>query len=309
MRLRTVIVVFLLALGLSAVVQFATTGRTGPNTKTPSTLDSPEVSRIVSMAPSITEDLFALGLGDRVVGVTRYCIYPEEAQKKTQVGGFMDANFEAIVATRPDLVVILTAHEEVRTTLATLNIRTLTVDHRTVDGILDALTTIGIVCGVPDTAEQLTRSLRDRVEQIRQKTEGLPRPTVLISAGRDLSLGRIQEVYAAGQGEWYHEIIVSAGGENAYPDDGNRFPVLTGEGLLRLQPEVIIEMVSHLDERSYTREDIVAQWDRFDEIPAVRNKRIHILDGNHVTIPGPRFVQVLEDLARVLHPEIDWDTP
>ena len=309
MRLRTVIVVFLLAFGLSAAVQFATTGRTGPDPKSPSTPDAPTVSRIVSMAPSITEDLFALGLGDRVVGVTRYCIYPAEARTKTQVGGFMDANFEAILATNPDLVVILTAHEEVRTTLAALNIETLTVDHRTVEGILDALTTIGNACEVSETAQELTHALRDRVEQIRQKTTGLPRPTVLISAGRDLSTGRIQEVYAAGQGEWYDELITAAGGKNAYPNDGNRFPVLTGEGLLMLQPEVIVEMVSHLEERGYTREDIIAQWDRFTEIPAVRNKRIHILVGNHVTIPGPRFVHVLEDLARVLHPEIDWDTP
>ncbi|MCH7960422.1 MAG: ABC transporter substrate-binding protein [Candidatus Hydrogenedentes bacterium] len=309
MRLKTVILVFLLALGLSAAVQFATTGRTDPDTETASTPDTPTYSRIVSMAPSITEDLFALGLGDRVVGVTRYCIYPEEALDKAQVGGFMDANFEAIVATRPDLVVILTAHEEVRTTLATLNIETLTVDHRTVEGILDALTTIGNACGVADTAEDVTRALRDRVEEIRQMTAGLPRPTVLISAGRDMSLGRIQEVYAAGRHEWYDEIIIAAGGENAYPDDGNRFPVLTGEGLLRLQPEVIIEMVSHLGERGYARESIIAQWDRFPDIPAVRNGRVHVLAGNHVTIPGPRFVRVLEDVARVLHPEIDWDTP
>lgn len=265
--------------------------------------------RIVSMAPSITETLFALGLGDRVVGVTRYCDYPREAETKAEVGGFVDPNYEAIVALKPDLVVLLVIHEDARKRLSQLEIRALQVDHRTVDGILESFERIGGVCDVEAAAQALIRSCRERMAAIAAKTEGLDRPRVLLSSARALGSGRIDSVYVAGHGQWYNELIRLAGGENAYPDDGIAFPEVSGEGLLRLDPDVIVEMVPKLDEASYTKQDIIDEWKTVPGLRAVQEGRVYVLGGDYVSVPGPRYVDVLEDLARILHPEVDWDAP
>lgn len=265
--------------------------------------------RVVSLAPSITESLYALGLGDRVVGVTRYCLYPPEAQQKTIVGGFIDPSYEAIVALRPDLVGLLEIHTEARMRLNTLDVPTISVDHRTIDGILMSFETLADRFGEPDAGDALVASCRARIDAVQQTIAGLPRPRVLLSSARDLGTGRIESVYVAGRGQWYDELIAYAGGENVYPDDGLAFPEVAPEGLLRLDPDVIVELVPKTENAAYTREDLLAEWRTVRGLRAVRDGRVHLMRGEYVSVPGPRFVDTLEDLARVLHPELDWGTP
>jgi iron complex transport system substrate-binding protein len=266
-------------------------------------------ARIVSLAPSITETLFALGLGDRVVGVTRYCEYPPEAQSRAIVGGFVDPNYEAIVTLRPDLAVLLVIHDEARARLHTLDVPVLLVDHRTVQGILDSFETIGRRCNAQDAAGALVASCRARIAVVERKTAGLPRPRVLISSARELGVGRIESIYAAGRGQWYDELLRLAGGVNAYPDDGIAFPEISPEGILRMDPDVILELVPKLEGARYSAGDILTEWKSIPGLRAVREGRTHLLSGSHVSIPGPRFVDVLEDFARLLHPEADWQSP
>jgi iron complex transport system substrate-binding protein len=265
--------------------------------------------RIVSLAPSITEVLFALGLGDRVVGVTRYCEYPPEAQTRAIVGGFVDANYEAIVELKPDLVGILAIHDEARAKLASLSIPVLSVDHRTIGGILDSFIQIADHCGVHDRGANFAADLQRRMDAVDRKTQNLARPRVLISSAREFGTGRIESVYAAGRGQWYDELLKLAGGENAYPDDGIAFPEISPEGILRINPDIIIELAPKVEMGKYTEAQIVAEWNSVPGLRAAQEKRIHLLTGSHVAIPGPRFVQVLEDFARILHPEIDWSAP
>ena len=260
--------------------------------------------RIVSMAPSTTEVLFALGLGDKVVGVTRFCNYPEAARALPKIGGFLDPNFEAILTIQPDLVVLLPVHGDTKTRIHDLGISTLVVDHRTLDGILDSIRSIGEACGAASEATTLLENLHARINSITQKVKGLPTPRVLLSAGRSLGGGRLEEVYVAGKGQWYDDIIHMAGGANAFEDEGVMFPALSGEGLLRLNPDVIVEMTPSLQDGDYTEADVIADWAALSSIAAVRNHRVHVLPQDYVTIPGPRFVNILEDLARILHPEI-----
>jgi iron complex transport system substrate-binding protein len=113
----------------------------------------------------------------------------------------------------------------------------------------------------------------------------------------------------AGRGQWYDELIACAGGENAYPADGLAFPEVAQEGLIRLDPDVIVELVPELESAKYSADDIVAEWRSIPGLRAVRGGRVHLLVGDYVSIPGPRFVDTLEDLARILHPEADWDAP
>jgi iron complex transport system substrate-binding protein len=263
--------------------------------------------RIISLAPSVTEILFALGLGDRVQGVTQYCLYPPEAQEKPRIGAHFDTNYEAILSLEPDLIVLLPVSTDARERFAELGLRTREVDHRTLKGILDSIAVIGKDCEVPDRSDALLEEIHARIEKVRRRVAGLERPTVLVSAGRTKGTDKLDEVYAAGRGQWYDDVIEMAGGRNALVEEGIPFPSLTGEGLVRLDPDVIVEMAQVNEERGITAESIVGDWDVLPELGAVREGRIHVLSGDHTTIPGPRFVQIVEELARVLHPDVDWD--
>jgi iron complex transport system substrate-binding protein len=133
--------------------------------------------RIVSMAPSITETLFALGLEDRVVGVTQYCNYPPEAQDKAKVGGFLNPNYEAILALKPDLVIMLDAEGQSRRVFDTLGLDTLELFHKDIDGILHSMETLGHTFGAEDKAERITSDIQNRLDrcQWQSNSRGLPR--------------------------------------------------------------------------------------------------------------------------------------
>jgi len=264
--------------------------------------------RIVSLAPSITESIFALGRGDRLVGVTRYCDYPAEAGKLPKVGGYLDPNYEAIIDCRPDLVITLGAseHGKVRRALAEMGVELMTLEHSTVDGILKSLPLLGRACGAPREAKRMVADFRARMKVIREKTSRRPRRKVLISFGRTMGSGGIKEVYVAGKDGFYDRIIELAGGTNAYARDVPRYPKVSVEGLLGLAPDVIIDLVPDMAEKNLTRRQVMAEWNVLTELEAVKNKRVHILTGDYVEVPGPRFVKLLEDVAQVVHPEVDW---
>lgn len=270
--------------------------------------DYPEAGyqRIISLAPSITEILFALDLGDRVQGVTQYCQYPPEATEKPKVGAHYDTNYEAILNLDPDLIILLPVSTDAQLRFDELGLRTLVADHRTLDGILDSIVSVAAACQVPDRADAILADLHRRMDVIRAKTAGLDRPSVLISAGRTKGSGRLEEVYAAGRGQWYDDVITMAGGRNVLVEEGIPFPSLTGEGLVRLNPDVIIEMAQEHEAEGITVEGIIRDWDVLPEMSAIRNKRIYVIAEDYSTIPGPRFINIVEDLARMLHPEIDW---
>ena len=143
------------------------------------------------MAPSITETLYALGLGDRVVGVTRYCQYPPEVKGKPQIGGYYDPNFEAIVALKPDLVVMLDEHELIAAGLRKAESEDaggMSQDHR---GIIESFRTIGRVCGKEAEGRRMAEQYETRLRRIRAKTRGLPRPRVLMALDRTFGQGHL----------------------------------------------------------------------------------------------------------------------
>jgi iron complex transport system substrate-binding protein len=259
-------------------------------------------ARIVSLAPSITETLFEMGLGDRIVGVTRYCLYPPEARTKPQIGGYYDPNFEAVAASRPDLVLTLTEHADARSELGRLGLSTLTLDHATVAGILSSVLQIGRACGCPGKAAALHERLSSRLKKIAERTSGRPRPRVLISVGRmsgDASTGRIT---VCGRKGLFEELIELAGGRNAFERDID-FPALSAEGVLEIHPDVIVDLWPDLKEKGLSPEAVRAQWKRIPGLEA----RISVIGESYAMIPGPRIVLLLEDLSRALHPEETHD--
>jgi iron complex transport system substrate-binding protein len=256
--------------------------------------------RIVSLAPSVTEILFELGLGDRLVGVTRYCRYPPEAQTKARVGGYVDPNYEGIVRLRPDLVILLTVHTAAGERLRHLGFATLTVDHTRIAGILTSIMTIGNACGAGKKAEALAGGISARMERIRNAAKGAGPPRVLISVDR--TTDALSSVYIAGKNTCYDEMISIAGGVNAYAGAA-AYPAVSAEGILQMDPQVIIDLVPSLDGRKKTREKALTQWNMLAGVEAVTAGRVFIFEQDYAVIPGPRLIILLEDMARAIHPE------
>jgi iron complex transport system substrate-binding protein len=247
-------------------------------------------------------------LGDRVVGVTRFCRNPPEARSKRTVGGYYDPNYETILSLRPDVVIMLPEHEEQKRHVTRLGLRVLVLDHRGIDGILDSIATIGQACGAEEKAATLARDLRGRIERVQHKTNRLPRPRVIVSVGRNMGSGALRSVYLSGRQGFYNELIELAGGENAYQGSA-AFPVFSVEGIARLNPDVIIDLVTDLEEHGWERARILKEWETAFPVNAVRNGRVHVLGQDYVVVPGPRFILILEEIARIIHPEAGWEKP
>jgi iron complex transport system substrate-binding protein len=264
-------------------------------------------SRIVSLSPSITEILFALGLGDRVVGVTRFCKYPPEALKKKVVGGYYDPDYEAIIRLHADCIIMLPEHAASKKNIESLGAAVLVVDHTTIERTLCSIGEIGAACGVAARSKSLADSLRLAMARIGKKTSGLPRPRVLVTIGRGMASGSLDNLFIAGKGTMYDEFLTLAGGINALKGDAGHFPQVSLEGIYGLNPDVIIDMVPDLWEYKLTKKKVAAEWEKADRVKAVADNRVYLLEDDFVTIPGPRMVKALEQMARAIHPEAAWE--
>jgi iron complex transport system substrate-binding protein len=261
-------------------------------------------SRIVSMAPNITETLYALGQDARVVGVSRFCTYPPEVAGKPSVGGYLDPNYEAVAVLEPDMVLILTEHGSVRGWLDELGIAHQTMGNRTVGEIIGTIKTVGSLCDAESAADSLIADITARMDRIRDATSvhGLPR--VLVSIGRTLGSGTLSDVYIAGAGTFYDELIRLAGGTNAYDTGTIAYPLMSAEGILHLNPDIIIDLVQDVGDSGDERSMVMREWESVPKVAAVRDGRVHLLTGSHAVVPGPRFILLLEDMAKILHPEV-----
>ncbi|MBT4482452.1 MAG: ABC transporter substrate-binding protein [Candidatus Latescibacteria bacterium] len=268
------------------------------------TSDKIVFNRIISMAPNITETLFALGLGNRVAGVTDFCNYPYEAREKAKVGGYFNPNYEAIAALEPDLVFVLPEHEEIRNYLRVLGIQYRVVHNRTVGEILDTIMTIGRICGVEEQAREMVEDINYRMDNIQKRTESKPHPSVLIVISRTIGTGSLKDVCVAGKNTSYDELITFAGGRNAYVGVSITYPALSAEGLLNINPDIIIDLIPDTESKGLDENMFLKEWESVSSLEAVNNNRVYIISNDYAFIPGPRFIIFLEDLARIICPEI-----
>ena len=211
--------------------------------------------RIISLSPNVTEILFALGLGDKIVGVTRFCSYPPEAKKKMKVGGYLDPNYEAIVSLKPDVVVLLSGFESIKNSLSELGIKYLEVENKTVAEIMESIDYLGKQFSVEQQAKTILAEMRSKINRIKQKTNHSTRPKVLIVVERNLGTGAIEDVYVAGKNTFYDELINMAGGINAFEDEKIAYPIVSAEGIIHLNPDFIIDLIPQLDQTGFERYD------------------------------------------------------
>jgi iron complex transport system substrate-binding protein len=259
-------------------------------------------SRIVSMAPSVTEVLLALGLEERLVGVTRFCRLPARVGERARIGGFLDPNYEAIVALVPDLVILIPESLDPRGRLPDLGIPVLVTQQMSVRDILGSIRTVGRVCEVEERAEGLVNEIDGCLDRVRARVEGRPRPSVLVCVGRRLGGGVSGNVYIAGKETFYDDLVRIAGGRNAYEGGGVRYPGLSLEGLLRLDPDVILDIVPEVEAERLDPQAIRRDWSSIDGLRAPSNGGVHLLTADYVSVPGPRIVELLGDLVDILHP-------
>jgi iron complex transport system substrate-binding protein len=258
-----------------------------------------------------------LGMKDRIVGVSRFCKDNVEAVKDKdkagqtpilQVGGFHDPNFESILRLRPDLTLILTEHEKSMPGLKILGIPTLVLCHQNVSGCIESIRSIGAACGEEQAGNRMADKMQSRLDRIRRKTAGCKRPRVMVCIERTKTPGRLADVYIAGSDGYYSEMIDCAGGVNVYQKGKVRYPTVSSEVIMRLDPEVVVDLVDGLSSSKSTTESTLRDWQQLSGVSAVKERRVFAFEKS-ATVPGLKIVKTIEDLARVLHPEIAWDEP
>jgi iron complex transport system substrate-binding protein len=260
--------------------------------------------RIVSTAPGITEILFALGLGSRVVGVTEYCAYPPEVKKLPKIGSFVSPNMEVIVSLRPDIILVQRTAIQDAAKFAPLRLQTAEVELERIPDIYAAIQTIGNAAGVPDKARALVQSIQRQLAEIQQRAAGRPKTSAMFIVGR--IPGTLEGIIAAGGKSYISEMIEVAGGRNILADSKVGYPKILHEELLARNPQVIIDMGEHADASSLTPAQIaseVALYNRYPSIAAVKDKRVHIVSSSAYVVPGPRVVECARRIAALLHPE------
>ena len=273
--------------------------------------------RIVSLSPVGTEFLFALGLGDRLVGVTDFCDTPPEARTKPRLGGFAALNLEALLAAETDLIVFQDLHLQFLPQIERLGIPYVLLKQNSVEEVLLSVEALGRACGEEAAAAALIGTMRAEIAALAEKVAATAsRPRVLLAVSRELSEPRITSFYAAGRATFYNELIELAGGANAVGPGGADYPLLSVEGLLSLNPEVIVDLIGDRNfyhsmepvdaEYVFDRERLARQWTESAKVSAVTEGRVHILEGTLFLRPGPRIGRILRAFAEILHPEIEW---
>jgi len=252
--------------------------------------------RIVSLAPSITETLFALGLGNRVVGVSTYCHYPPQAEKTEKIGSYPEANMERIVSLKPDVVLLLKEHEKQKIFLNRFGIHTMTIKANTCAEICSSFAIIGRLCNAQHAADSLISQFDSVVHKSMQKE---PRPSILLCVGRDNpGSGNVTSVFAAGRFTFYNDLLEAAGARNAFPDSLPAYSRLSEEGILSLAPDIIIDVAPAMG--NYSCSTLVADWKKVPRLSAAQKGNVHCLSSDYATIPGPRAILMVRDLRNII---------
>lgn len=248
--------------------------------------------RIIALAPSLTEILYALGAGDAVVGVTDYANYPPEAQTKPRVGGGINPNMEVIVALRPDLVLVSADSNRWDTVaqLDQLHIPVYGVKSMGVEGVFASVESVGEVVGRQQEAQQVVAEMRRRMAAVSEKVRNRRKPKVLYAVW-------IDPLIVAGQGTVIDDLIQMAGGINIVRTPG--FPRYTLEQVFVDSPDVVLLA---LDGGVPDDREVLRRLPGWKELQAVRVGAVRVIDADLMSRPGPRIVDAVELLADLLHP-------
>ena len=256
--------------------------------------------RIVSLVPAVTEMLFAIGAGPQVVAVSSYDDFPPEVKALPRVGALLDPDTERIFTLRPDLVIVYGSQSELETQLERAGLRAFSYRHGGIATTLNTMRELGAVTGHRQEAGDLASSLQSRLEAIRARVKGRPRPRTLLVFERQA--GTLRDVYASGSVGFLHEMLEIAGGTNVFADVSRESVQPSIETVLARAPDVILEVraTGPIETAAASERN---DWLPLSSVPAVKNGRVHLMTGDHLVVPGPRLAIATEAFARALHPE------
>jgi iron complex transport system substrate-binding protein len=249
-------------------------------------------ARIVSLAPSNTEILYALGLGDRVAAVDQQSNYPPEVARKRHIAGYLAPDQEPVIAARPDLALAVGYHlDRAVAQLDAAHINTLVLEPHNLEGMLHDLLLVGQATGRSDRAAELVKSLRARIDAVAARVRGARRPTVYYELDTQL--------YTVGPGSFIDDLLTRAGGDNIAADADRPWPKISAEKILLRNVDVILlsDMAAGVTAES------VARRPGWQNLRAVQRRRIVGISPDQASRPGPRVVDALEAIARALHPD------
>jgi iron complex transport system substrate-binding protein len=257
--------------------------------------------RIIALAPSITEIIFALGQQDRLKGTTQFSNYPAEAAKLPKVGSYVRLDLERIVALNPDLCIAIKDGNPkgIIDRLQSLNIPVFAVNPRNLESMMQTIQKIGSILNASQKANTLVKDMRSRIQQVDALVSRIDRrPRVFIQIG-------ISPIISAGRNTFIHELVVRAGGINVAAGN-SAYPHFSREQVFALAPDVLI--ITSMA-RSGAFEKAKADWNRLSHMPAVREKRIYTVNSDVFDRPSPRLLDALEILTRLLHPKLFKEGP
>jgi iron complex transport system substrate-binding protein len=254
--------------------------------------------RIVSLAPGITETLYALGLDDKIAGVTTFCDWPVAARKKPRIGGFSNPSIEKIVALKPDLI-IATADGNRKDTvqqLARLGLPVYVINPLNINGFLRSILHIGEITNREKNAGQLVEKNKKRLNNVSAQIRHKKKPRVFFQLG-------LEPVFTVGRGTLINEVIELAGGVNVAGHDTARYPIYSAEGIMGTSPEIII-FAPMVNDKNFTA--VKRFWQNLGEISAVKNNKIYPMDADLINRASPRIFDAIEIMAHIFHPDIKY---
>ena len=257
--------------------------------------------RVVSLVPAATEMLFAMGAGDRLVGVGSYDRYPPDVSRLPRLGGLLDPDVERVLALKPDLAIVYATQSELRRQLERAGVPMFFYVHKGMPDITETVRGIGERAGAHAAATALAEQMASQLAAIRTRIQGRTRPRTLVVLGREP--GSLRNVYASGGYGFLHDMLEIAGGADALADITRESVQMSTEMILTRAPDVIVELHYGADLKVDRLDSERGVWDRLSAIPAVKNRRVYLLVGDEFVVPGPRVVAATERLSRTLHPE------
>ena len=258
--------------------------------------------RIVSLVPALTEMLFAIGAGPQVVGVGSFDTFPPEIQTLPRVGALLDPDTERILSLRPTLVLTYGSQTELHKQFERAGIKAYVYRHGGIETIFQTLRDLGDATGRRPQANDVVRGLQARLDAVRARVRGRPKPRVLLVIGRQPKT--LREIYVSAGRGFLHEVLEIAGGRNVFADVARESTQPSQETLIARTPDVIVELQVEAMFGSADQAEARTVWSALSSLPAVRNNRVHVLTGQYLVVPGPRIADATEALARTLHPEV-----
>jgi iron complex transport system substrate-binding protein len=263
---------------------------------------APAAKRIISLVPAVTEMLYAIGAGERLVGVSSYDTFPPDVKRLPSVGALLDPNVERILSLKPDLVIAYGSQVDLKAQLARAGIGVFDYRHAGLPDVTATIRSLGERTGDAARARAVADGIEQGLRAIQSRVQGRPRPRTLLVFGRERLA--LRGLYASGGVGFLNDMLDVAGGTNVFADVALQSVQASTEQILTRRPEVILEVrAANSAFPSGDREAELNVWNTLAAVPAVRTRRVHFLFDDRIVIPGPRVVDGTAAIARALHPE------